>query len=97
MRAFGLELLDHGQQVADRSGEAIEPHHDQGVAGADVAKEAGQDRPAPEASSSTVAQQAARSSSRWGSVPWSSVETPRVADQAASSVGFLAVLRHWLA
>ena len=46
MRALGLELLDDGEQVADRAGEAIEPDHDQGFAGVDVAQQARQHRPA---------------------------------------------------
>ena len=46
MRALGLELLDDGEQVADRAGEAIEPDHDQGFAGADLAQQARQHRPA---------------------------------------------------
>ena len=33
MRAVGLELLDDGEEMADRAGEAIEPDHDQGFAG----------------------------------------------------------------
>ena len=45
MRALGLELLDDGEQVADRAGEAIEPDHDQGLAGADLAQQARQHRP----------------------------------------------------
>jgi hypothetical protein len=44
MRPLGLELLDDGEQVADRAGEAIEADHDQGLAGADVAQQAGQHR-----------------------------------------------------
>ena len=46
MRALRLELLDDGEQVADRAGEAVEPDHDQGLAGADLAQQARQHRPA---------------------------------------------------
>ena len=46
MRAARFELLDDGEQVADRAGEAIEPDHDQGFAGADLAQQARQHRPA---------------------------------------------------
>ena len=45
MRALGLELLDDGEQVTDRAGEAIEPDHDQGLAGSDLAQQARQHRP----------------------------------------------------
>src|ERR1700733_5069000 len=37
MRPLRLELLDDGEQVADRAGEAVEPDHDQSFAGADLA------------------------------------------------------------
>ena len=37
-----LELLDDGQQMADRAGETIEPDHHQGFAGADLAQQARQ-------------------------------------------------------
>ncbi len=43
VHAGGLELLDHGEQVDDRAGEAIEPHGHQGLAGADIAQQAGKD------------------------------------------------------
>ena len=46
MRARGLQLLDDGQQVADRAGQTIEPDHDQGFAGADLAQQARQHGPA---------------------------------------------------
>ena len=46
MRPHVLQLLDDGEQVADRAGEAVEPDHDQGVAGLDGAQQAGQDRAA---------------------------------------------------
>ena len=46
MRASGLELLDDGEEMADRAGEAIEPDHDQGFAGADLVQQARQHRPA---------------------------------------------------
>ena len=39
MGAAGLKLLDHGEQVADRAGEAVEPDHDQGFTGTDLAEE----------------------------------------------------------
>ena len=45
MRACGLQLLDDGEQMADRAGEAIQPDHDQGLAGADIAQQARQHGP----------------------------------------------------
>jgi hypothetical protein len=42
MRPRGLELFDHHQQMADRTGEAVETDHHQGFAGADVAQAAGE-------------------------------------------------------
>jgi len=45
MRATGLKLLDDGEQMADRAGEAVKPDHDQGFAGGDVAQQACQHRP----------------------------------------------------
>ena len=79
MRAGGLELLDDGEKMADRAGEAIEPDHDQGLAGrisCSRRASTGRLRSAPEAcSSSTVTQPAARRSSSCGSVSCSSVET----------------------
>jgi len=44
VRPLGLELLDDGEQVADRAGEAVETDDNQGLAGADVAQEAGEHR-----------------------------------------------------
>jgi hypothetical protein len=41
MRLCGLKLSNHGKLVADGPGEAIEPHDHQGLAGADIAQEAG--------------------------------------------------------
>ena len=35
MRAGGLELLDDGEEMGDRAGQAIKPDHDQGFARAD--------------------------------------------------------------
>jgi hypothetical protein len=79
MRVAGLELLDHRQRVTDRAGEAIEPDHDQGLAGADSRSRrasTGWLPSAPDARfSCTASQPAARISSNCGSVPWSSVET----------------------
>ena len=46
MRTAGLELLDDGEQMADRAGEPIKPDHDQGFAGADLAEQTRQYRPA---------------------------------------------------
>jgi hypothetical protein len=46
MRAGSPQLLDDGQQVADRARETIEPDHHQGLAGADVAQQVCQDGPA---------------------------------------------------
>jgi hypothetical protein len=40
MRAFGGQILDHLEQMADRARQAVEPHHDQRVAGADLAQRA---------------------------------------------------------
>jgi hypothetical protein len=37
VRASSFQLLDDGQQMADGAGETIEPDHDLGFAGADVA------------------------------------------------------------
>jgi hypothetical protein len=42
MGATGLELLDHGEQVRNRTGEAIKPDHDQGLARTDLAQHPGQ-------------------------------------------------------
>ena len=42
MRPRCFQLLDDGQQVADRTGETIEPDHHQGFAGADLAQQARQ-------------------------------------------------------
>ena len=44
MRALGFELLDDVEQMADRPGEAIEPDHDEGLAGSDLAQQARQYR-----------------------------------------------------
>ena len=41
-----LQLLDDGEQMADRTGEPVEPDHHQGFAGADVAQQARQHGPA---------------------------------------------------
>ena len=46
MRARGLELLDDGEKMADGAGETVEPHDDEGIAAANVAKDAGEHRPA---------------------------------------------------
>ena len=46
MRPCGFELLDDGQQVADRARQAIKPDHHQGFAGTDIAQQAGEHRPA---------------------------------------------------
>ena len=46
MRAGGFELLDDREEMADRAGQAIEPDHDQGFAGADLVQQARQHRPA---------------------------------------------------
>jgi hypothetical protein len=45
LRALGLELFDDSEQVADRAAEAIEPDDDQGLARADLAQQARQNRP----------------------------------------------------
>ena len=45
MRACGLQLLDDGEQMADRAGETIEADHHKGFAGADIAQQARQDGP----------------------------------------------------
>ena len=42
MATADFELFDDGEQVADRAGEAIEPDHDEGLAGADLAQQARQ-------------------------------------------------------
>ena len=42
MPTAGFKLLNDGEQVADRAGEAIEPDHDEGLAGADLAQQARQ-------------------------------------------------------
>ena len=39
MPTAGLELFDDSEQVADRAGEAIEPDHDEGLPGADLAQQ----------------------------------------------------------
>jgi hypothetical protein len=36
MRAGGFELLDDGEEMADRAGQAIKPDHDQGFAWVDL-------------------------------------------------------------
>ncbi len=46
MRAGGFELLDDREEMADRSGEAIKPDHDQGFAWADLVQQASQHWPA---------------------------------------------------
>ena len=45
MRAVGLELLDDGEEVADRTGEPVKPDDNQGFARADLAEQSGQYRP----------------------------------------------------
>ena len=45
MCALGLQPLDHFEQVADRTGEAIETNHDEHVSGADFHEKPGQLRP----------------------------------------------------
>ena len=45
MRPLGLEVLDDGEQVADRAGEAVEPHDDQGFAAAYLVQQARQHWP----------------------------------------------------
>jgi hypothetical protein len=42
MPTAGFELFDDGEQMADRAGETIEPDHDEGLAGADLAQQARQ-------------------------------------------------------
>jgi hypothetical protein len=42
----GLELLDDGEQMADRTGEAVKPDHDQGFASGNVAQQPCQHRTA---------------------------------------------------
>ncbi len=92
MRAARLELLDDGQQVADGPCEAIQPDHDQGLAGTDVAQKAGQDR------TTTVGAGAMLLEDRIAAGRARLIELrigalflggdPRVADQAASCGGF---------
>ncbi len=45
-RAGGLERRDDGEEMAHRAGEAVEPHDHQGIAGPDVAEQAGEHGPA---------------------------------------------------
>ena len=42
---LGLKLLDHREQMADGTGQAVEPDHDQGVAAADFAEDPSKHRP----------------------------------------------------
>ena len=44
MRALGFELFDDIEQVTDRPGEAIQPDHDEGLAGSDLAQQTCQHR-----------------------------------------------------
>ena len=46
MGPASLELLDDAQQVADRAGKPVEPHHDQRFTRSDVAQQARQHRAA---------------------------------------------------
>jgi hypothetical protein len=43
MRAPAFEVVDDGEEVADRAGEAVEAHDDEDVAGLNLAPEPGED------------------------------------------------------
>lgn len=47
MRAFGRQLLDDIEQVAHRARQAVEPNHNEDVAGADLANKPGEGRAGP--------------------------------------------------
>jgi hypothetical protein len=89
MRASGFELLDDGEEMADRAGQAIEPDHDQVSLGRISCSRRA-------STGSRGAQPAARNSSGCGSVPCPSVETyPRIPNQSDGLPGRLsAVFRH---
>jgi len=46
MRPLGLELLDHGQEVGNGAGEAVQPYDHQRLARSDIAQQSRQHRPA---------------------------------------------------
>ena len=53
-------LLDHREQVAHRTSQAVEPHHDEGFTGGDVAQQvasAGWLRSAPQACSFMIVEE----------------------------------------
>jgi hypothetical protein len=47
VRALRFQLLDDAEQMPDGTGEAVEPHHHQGLAGADAVQQLRQHRTAP--------------------------------------------------
>ena len=93
MRAAGLELLDDGQQMADRTGKAVEPDHDQRFAGGDVAQQARQHRPAAVGAGGVLLEHGGAA----GGAQFIALRVgalflggdPRIADQAACGGGFL--------
>ena len=95
MRAAGLELLDDGEQMADRAGQPIEPDHDQGFAGADLAQQAGQHGPAAVGAGGVLLEHGGAAGGaqfvelRIGALFLGG--DPRVADQAACGGGFSGV------
>jgi len=103
MRPGRFQPLDHGQQVADRAGEAIQPNHNQGLPAADVAQQACQHRPAAVSAGGVLFEDRRAACCaqfvelRIGALVFGG--NARVADQTACCVGFLAVLPHlsaWL-
>ncbi len=95
----GLQLLDDGQQVADRAGEAIEPDHDQGFAGADVAQQARQHGPAAIGAGGVLFEdRGAAGGAQFVELRIGALFVggdPRVADQAACGGGFSGVSAAW--
>ena len=101
MRALRLELLDDGEQVADRAGEAVEPDHDQGFAGADLAQQARQHRPGAIGAGGVLLEDRVAAGGaqlvelRIGALFLGG--DPRVADQTAQRGGFPGICLHHVA
>ena len=99
MRAIGLELLDDGEQVADRAGEPVEPDDDQSFAGSDLAKQTRQYGPGSIGARRVFLEHrlAARGAEfielRIGALLLGG--DTRVADQAAGEGGFPGFRRHF--
>src|SRR5208283_3218451 len=98
VRAEHFQLLDDGQQVADRAREAVQPDHDQGLAWANVAQKASQHRSFAVGAGGVLFQD--RVTACRAELVELGIRAlllggdPRIADQAARGGGFPGFWRH---